>query len=294
MNFRDAVDRYLNILKTKNRKEIEKEKYKLLWEASNFLELIVNYIALNNYGIDFYFGNEVMKKGKKLYRIRAYDTKTDFAKLNEWTAPPNRPQNRANMKGQEALYLGSTETVCLLETHMEKGKEYVLGTYEIMEDIKVGGYLSYNPENILYNYAGMILNAFLIAPARCEKNNELFSFLDAYYGTLTLDDFSNINEVREDGAFELPMKFGVLNQREQYYALTNKLCNIMMKSTPEGIKYSSCYIPFETIGIGCSDFNIVLYDEGISKVKFTNYEIKENKLECTCTDIMKTCLKSKQ
>lgn len=291
VNMKEAYNNYIQILKTGCDDEIKKARYKLLWESSDFLEVIINYVALNQYGLEYDFGKDIIPKGTKLYRIRNYETDTDFSNPNQWSPPPHKPQNRANRNGQEALYLGSTKTICLLETHIKKGNTYVLGIYKVTEDIEVGGFLSHDSENMLHDWAGIVLNAFLIAPARSERNKELFNYLDSYYGALTLDDFKNINELKTDGGMQLPMKFGVLNQLEQYYSLTNQLCNILSKYTPEGIRYSSCYLPLETVGIKCSDFNLVLYSEGISKVKYINHIIKTNTLDLDYTDTLKNILK---
>ena len=61
----------------------------------------------------------------------------------------------------------------------------------------------------------------------------------------------------------------------------------MQKQNREGIRYSSCYIPAETIGISCSDFNVVLYSEGIKKIKYISSEIKINEQKFTDLDLMK-------
>lgn len=82
----------------------------------------------------------------------------------------------------------------------------------------------------------------------------------------------------------------MFNQRDEHYNLTNTICDILSKSNPNGIRYSSCYITLETIGIECSDYNIALYHEGISKIKFINYEIKTNINDFTGTDILKIYL----
>lgn len=292
VNIKEAYDKYKKSLNSGCIDDIEKEKYNLLWESSNFFELIVNYIALDICGVKYDFGKTIITKGTKLYRIRSYEADTDVSNPSQWKTPPHKPQNRANIKGQEALYLGSTEIICLLETHIKKGDTYALGIYEVSEDIVVGGYLSYSSKNILHNLAGTILNAFLIAPSRSQRNEELFSYLDYYYGRLTLDDLTNINELKENGGLHLPMKFGVLNQFEEYYNITNQLCNIISKGTPDGIKYSSCYLPLETVGIECSDFNVVLYSEGISKIKYIDYKIKTNTQNFDYTDFLKIVIQS--
>jgi hypothetical protein len=291
VNIKEAYAKYLNSLNSGCDDDIEKAKYNLLWEVPNFFELIVNYVTLYKFGLKYDFGISIIPKGSKLYRIRCYEIDTDFSNPNQWGVPPHKPQNRANIKGQEALYLGSTETICLLETHIKKGDTYALGIYEVTENIEVGGYLSYASNNILHNLAGMVLNAFLIAPSRSQRNKELFSYLDSRYGGLTLDDLANMNEVNENGGLQLPMKFGVFNQLEQYYNLTNQLCNILSKDTPDGIRYSSCYLPLETVGIECSDFNIVLYSEGISKVKLIDHKIKTNVNDFDYTDFLKIIIK---
>lgn len=291
VNMKEALVKYLNSLNGGCHKDIEKAKYNLLWEASNFFEVITNYVALCEIGLKYDFGKSRIHKGTKLYRIRCYESDNDFSNPSQWEAPPHKPQNRANTKGQEALYLGSTETICLLETHMKRGDTYALGIYEVTENIEVGGYLSYDSNNDLHNLAGIVLNAFLIAPSRGQRNKDLFSYLDSHYGVLTLDDFVNMNELNEISGLQLPIKFGVLNKLEQYYNLTNQLFNILSKDTPEGIRYSSCYLPAETVGIECSDFNIVLYSEGISKVKFIDYKIKTSTNDFNYTDFLKIMIK---
>lgn len=291
IDMKKAYARYLNSLNSDCEEDIEKAKYNLLFEASNFFEIIVNYVTLYKFGLKYDFGKSIISKGTRLYRIRCYETDTDFSNPNQWKAPPHRPQNRANIRGQEALYLGSTETICLLEAHIKKGDRYVLGIYEVAEDIEVGGYLSYDSKNTFHNLAGMILNAFLIAPSRSQRNKELFSYLDSKYGVLSLDDLTDINELNRNGGLQLSMKFGVLNRLEKYYNLTNKLCAILSKDTPDGIRYSSCYLPVETVGIECSDFNIVLYSEGISKIKLVEHKIKTNIHDFDYTDFLKIIIK---
>lgn len=290
VNLREAYVKYLNSLNSGCNAEIEKAKYSLLLEAANLLEVIANYVTLYKFGLKYDFGKSIIPRGTKLYRIRCYEDNTDFSNPNQWKAPPHKPQNRANIKGQEALYLGSTETICLLEAHIKKGDIYALGIYEVTANIEVGGYLAYHSNNLFQNLAGIILNAFLIAPSRSSRNEELFSYLDTHYGLLTLDDLADINEANIKGALELPMKFGVLNQLDKYYNLTNQLCNILSEDTPDGIRYSSCYLPMETVGIECSDFNIVFYTEGISKVKLIDHKIKTNINDFDYTDLLKIIL----
>ena len=268
--YRKIVKELYNALENNDNDKIEKLKYKALSYGYSLIDVIVNYISLNKFGIKFNFGCKTIKKGTKFYRIREFKENIDFLNKKEWTPPPHRPQNRANKQGEEALYLGSSESICILEAQLHKDQKYVLAIYECIEDIKLGGFFAYNEENNLHNLAGITLNAFLIAPARCEKNTELFQYLDKEYMDVSLE-----NLVDWKNSIELPYKFAVLNKKDKYYEVTNRLCDVLKEQYPDGIEYSSCYIPIETLGIECSDFNVVLYSEGIKKVNFITAEIKK-------------------
>jgi len=264
-----------------DKKEISKEKYNVLWTIENLFELIVNYVFLDRIGFSFDFGSSTIKKGTKLFRIRDFKDEIDFSNPIEWEPSPYRNQGRINQKGKEVLYLGSSEMICVLETHQHYPKKYALGEFICTEDITVGGFLSFDFNNHLHTLAATVLNAFLIAPARGEKNQALFDYLEKRFGTVTVDDISSLKQCLMDAKEEikLPYKFALLNQNEEYYNLTNELCAIIEKQYPEGIRYSSCYIPAETPGIECSEYNLALYSEGIRKVKFTDYSIKT--IDCT-------------
>lgn len=271
-----------------DKKEIDRLKYDNLFYGSNLFSIITNYIALSKVGIDFNFGFRTIKKGTKLYRIRGFKEGTDYSDENQWSYPPKMPENRANRKGEPALYLGTTENICVLETHIGKEEKYVLGEYEVIEDIKLGGFLDCEDRHNIREYlAGVILNAFLIAPSRGEKNKELFEFLDEYYKKgLSLNDL-NVSDAKK---IDLPLKFGFINKREEFYKITNNLLEPIKAKYPEGINYSSCYIPASTVGIICSDSNIVLYKEGMSKVSFIKHSVKTNKLTFTGLDVIKVLL----
>ena len=278
---REKVNKLIEAIKNKDSEKLEKAKSEVLCDCANLFDLVTNYIVLDKFGVNFDFGTSVIKKGTKLYRIRRFNSNTDFNEPSQWTAPPLKPQNRANKKGQEALYLGSTETICLFETHMQTGEKYALATYECTDDIEVGGFCLYKKD--LYHFiAGVTLNACLIAPSRNEINKELFEYLDSFYGDLQPDD---IRDWKNN--FDLPLQFAVLNKRNQYYETTNCITDILRKQTPCGIRYSSCYLPMETLGIVCSDFNVVLYKEGISKVKFIRADIKTNEQKLSDVDSIK-------
>lgn len=280
---------YNTAIQTGNLEQMETAKYELLWDTSNLLGIVTNFIALAQCGIFFDFGCSIISRGTKLYRIRTFDEKTDFSDALQWMPAPWKPQNRANRAGQAALYLASSERICLLETHIPYQQRYAVGTYECIEDIEVGGFLKESQSNQLHDMAGVVLNAFLIAPSRGEKNDELFAYLDSVFGKLSLDDLSSITAIDERGGLDLPFKFGVLNQGKDYYKVSNQLCDILALKTPCGIRYSSCYVPLETVGICCSDYNIVLYNEGIGKVKFIDYDVKTNESKVRSVDVVK-CL----
>lgn len=280
----EAICKLTDALNSHNSAAINLAKYEVFKEASNILEWVSDYTFLSKLGVSFDYGVDVIRKGERLYRIRTYDETVDYSDAKQWASPPSRPKNRANVQGQCALYLGSTETICLLETHIEKGAPYMLATYECVDDITLAGFLQMDRNNQLHNLIGMVLNAFFIAPARNDKNAELFSFLDKYYGKLTVDELHISDDMK------LPFKFGVLNQKGNYYKLTNLLCKTFEKKSAEGIRYSSCYLPMETVGIECSNYNVVLYEKGISKMKFVGCEKKKNTQLFTSVDIAKVLL----
>lgn len=255
-------------------KDIAAAKYKLLHDASNLFEIVINYIVLEEKGICFDYGINVIKKGTKLFRIRSYKDGTDYSEPSAWTPPPQAPLNRANRKGQTALYLSSAEAVCLLETHTAINQSYILGEYECMENITVGGFLKFDDSNDWHNLAGMVLNAFLIAPSREERNDEIFAFLDKHYGKLTPNDLSDYSYVTHNGGLELPFQFTIVNQGSQLHEVTNMLCDALTVHTPEGLRYSSCYIPLEAPGISCTHYNLVLYEKALSKIRFVKSEVK--------------------
>lgn len=274
----------VNAIQSGNKEKIDKLKYDNLFYGSNLLAVIPNYIFLSEIGIKFDFGSQVIKKGTKLYRIRRFDETVDYSDIKQWSYPPSMPENRANRSGEAALYLGTTENVCVLETHIRKGEQYVLGEYEVTDDIILGGFLSCEDYKNLRQYlAVVILNAYLIAPSRSKKNEELFMFLDEYYKGYTADNL----QIEEARKLDLPLKFGFLNKREEFYKTTNRLLDHIKHKHPEGISYSSCYIPAATIDIICSDSNVVLYKEGMNKIRFIQSALKVNQTEFTGLDFLK-------
>lgn len=168
-----------------------------------------------------------------------------------------------------------SEETCILETHIKENEKYVLGTYECVDDIKVGGFVSPPSKDSRMLYAGIALNALLIAPSRCENNSELFALLDNYFGKVMPDDVQ-FDDVSTKHNILLPFKFAVMNQRTQLYNITNQLCDVIREKYPDGLRYSSCYCPIETIFIASNCYNVVLYLNGIEKVKFQKSEEKVN------------------
>ena len=267
-----ALDR---ACKSGNQNEIEKAKIDFLFEVPNYFELAIHYLTLEKSGIHFDFGSSVIPKGTKLYRIRRYEENTDFSKPCQWTPPPLHPQNRANRSGQEALYLSVLEETCLLETHIKENEKYVLGTYECIEDITLGGFFTLPSNDKRMLYAAVALNALLIAPSRCEQNSDLFDLLDDYFGCVLPNDIQ-FNDVSVKHNILLPFKFAVMNKRNSFYNITNQLCDVIREQYSEGLRYGSCYCPMETVYIGSNCFNVVLYSDGIPKVRFQKSEIKIN------------------
>lgn len=253
--------------------EVEKIKCDLIYSTSNFFEAATMYIALENIGYHFDFGCHTIQKGTKLYRIRRFDENVDFSSECQWTPPPHKPQNRANKQGEEALYLSVDEATCILETHLNDGEKYVLGEYQCEENIVVGGYISTKSNPRLVGI-GNFLNAILIAPSRNEYNVKLFELLDKHYGTVLPKDLK-WDAVKNN--FCLPFKCGVMNKREEYYKITNMLCEIIKRRYSDGIKYSSSYMPLEALGLESNCYNVALYTDGIKKLRFIKHEIKTKK-----------------
>ena len=136
--------------------------YKDLFNEPDIAHVICKYIAYFNAGITYNFGNTILSKGTKLYRIRKYKDNIDFSNSKEWEPYPKKQQNRCNNNGETALYLGSNETICLLETHIKQNEKYVLGEYEVISDIKIGGFLYSNKNDSEWKIlAGNLFTAFL-------------------------------------------------------------------------------------------------------------------------------------
>lgn len=286
-----AIKKLFDIKSSGNYEKIENTKCDCIYAATNFFDAAVMYITLEENGFSFDFGSYTIPKGTILYRIRDFKEETDFSKPSEWAPPPHRPQNRANRKGEKALYLSCMESTCLLETQISEGEKYVLGQYEVKEDIVVGGYL-FPKNNQRLISIGIMLNAILIAPSRNERNKNLFALLDKFFGEVLPNDIQ-WTDITKDNLW-LPFKLAVMNRKENYHLITNKLCDILKKRYSEGIKYSSCYFPLETIGIDSNCYNLALYDDGMKKLRFMGCETKINTMNgFTSTNLAKIILQTK-
>ena len=85
-----------------------------------------------------------------------------------------------------------------------------------------------------------------------------------------------------------PLKLAVLVTKDDtYYHLTNEICDALKRYYPDGIRYSSCYAPIETIGISSNCYNLVLYEEGIKKISFVDAKELVYNQKMTSTDMIK-------
>lgn len=286
--FYDLIQKYIIATKSNKIEDVIQAKCDLILYEANYVSVISNYVALSKEGIELKYGSNKISKGTQLYRIRYFDNNIDFSDISQWNPNPKRTENRANIQGEEALYLSNDEFLCRLETHLKPNQKYVVGTYECIEDIEVGGFITPLSDNEMYRLIGTILNAFLTAPARNNKNIDLFNYLDDKYGQIDLDNFS----MDDISTMELQFKYGVLNKNIKYYKMTNMICNTIKKNYPDGIRYSSCYMPIDTVGVKSSIYNVVLYSTGIKKIQFRKHEVKSNDFNYNETDVVRTLLES--
>ena len=249
--------------------------YKDILDMPDVLGAVCKYIANSKCGFQYDFGYTILPKGSILYRIRSYKSTTDYSDIKEWGPSPYKQQNRCNQEGETALYLGSSESICLLETNTKYGEQYAIARFEVVKDIELGGFIYIKPEESNWKKTvGSLLNSFLIAPSRSKNNEDVLKLLDSVYTDRNFDDISLRDVIK--GNLVLPFRIGAINRREEYYKITNELCSVIKGKYPKGMRYSSCWIPFETVGIECSEYNIVLYEEGLDSIRYLDYEIKTN------------------
>lgn len=277
VDLRSALENLLNVAQRGDKKELSKAITSTIWEASNLFELTSNFVFLERKGFHFPLGSSTIKKGTILYRIRDYSASTDYSQLSEWGPSPFKSQNRANRQGQEALYLANSEDLCFLETHKKPDEIYVLGKYECLDDIHLGGFFGETTYSSNYEWLlADVLNAFFLAPARSEKNAELFVYLDQKIGKITPDDLSSVKKCLLEAKEEvlLPYKFAVMNQKKHFYDLTNDISDIIERYYPYGIKYSSCFLPLGNPFVDFSDYNVVLYSPALKSIRLLDYKVK--------------------
>lgn len=248
------------------------DNYQDLLDEPDVLSAACKYIAYSRCGLYYDFGHTILKAGTRLYRVRKYREGVDFSNWSQWAPSPMRCENRCNHVGEKSLYLGSDKFVCMLETNIEPNSLCAVGTYVCREDIELGGFVYVMPGESKYKImAGMLLNGLLIAPSRNETNRELFQYLDSLFPNI------DIYDIRVSQSMLIPYKMAVVNKKYNYYRLTNSLCDVLKSHHPDGIRYSSCYLPVETVGIECSAYNVVLYGNGIRKIVFESHELVTNK-----------------
>ena len=283
--FKTRFQALLDAIKTGDSSEIERKKVNLLFTARCYYEVIFNYLFLEKIGFHFDFGFDTIKKGTLLYRVRKLDKPFNINDKKEWGPSPFKRENRANKNNETAMYFNVMPDICELETHLNKNVKYAIAKYEVKEDIVVGGYFNFKGDKRLF-IAGVLFNSFLIAPSRGENNLEMFKVLDNHYGKLNIDDVTD-DDVKNNN-FDLPLKLAVLVTKDDtYYHLTNEICDVLKRYYPDGIRYSSCYAPIETIGISSNCYNLVLYEEGIKKISFVDAKELVYNQKMTSTDLIK-------
>ena len=98
--------------------------------------------------------------------------------------------------------------------------------------------------------------------------SQVIKYLDQKFGNINADDISK-EDILSEKNFYLPFKIAsIVKKNNTYYGLTNDICDILKRYYPDGVRYSSCYAPTETIGIVSNCYNVVLYKSGIKKIRF--------------------------
>ena len=116
--FKKVCNELFQAIDNNDENEIKRLKINALYTATSYYDIILNYLALEAFGIHYDFGNYVIPKGTILYRIRRLDKPFNINDLKEWTPSPLRHENRANRQGEEAIYLNVMPDICILETHL--------------------------------------------------------------------------------------------------------------------------------------------------------------------------------
>lgn len=226
----------------------------------------------------------VLDKGTKLYRIRK-DHGQNFFDKKEWEACPPKlcKQGRFNKKEQSVLYLGTDKNMLAREVGLVVGEKYVIGEYRVLQDIKLG--------SLLYTEKNQLNIFHLLSKAPCWENlNESeISFLEKY-----LQDYNITSNKVKDVIFGgkpvttcgnpimFPYICNKFIEKELLYNITNLYFEKIIKDFPDGLRYESCFNPFELCFnemiitlCGENEGNFALTESGSQKIEFVGFEHKE-------------------
>ena len=105
-----AFQKLSDALNSGDLEKIEKLKCDCIYEATNFFEAAIVYVALEQCGQHFDFGSYTIPKGTILYRIREYKEGTDFSNPSEFHVTPpfhhfcRRAANRMDRLQRKYIY----------------------------------------------------------------------------------------------------------------------------------------------------------------------------------------------
>ena len=105
----DLIQKYIIATKSNKIEDVIQAICDLILYDANYVSVISNYVALSKEGIELKYGSNKINKGTQLYRIRYFDNNIDFSDISQWNPNPKRTENRANIQGEEALYLSNDE-----------------------------------------------------------------------------------------------------------------------------------------------------------------------------------------
>ena len=213
----------------------------------------------------------ILKKGTKLYRIRRGINSNNINDEDEWKPNPKKTKNRFNDEGEEALYLASSDVLCLLELHIKKDEDYAIAQYEVLEDINLGTFDKTKTRadiNVLsfLNVVMMIINS-------SEENITTLKLLDKTLGKMTFEEIFN-NPILN---YFAPFKLGLILKGNDPHFYTRMLSKNFKTCDLDGIRYSSSFLPLGSPLFFVSEYNYVLYSKGIKKIKFLSSERKTSK-----------------
>lgn len=212
----------------------------------------------------------ILPKGTVLYRARKDKGKPLFSK-DDWGMPPKDHvnQGRFNHAHEPVLYVGTIDSVLTREIGLRAGDSYYMAEYECTENIVVGSLLKTNnvilsllhkiamsveSEDKLTEEEKKCLHAYDISP-KC-----MLDFIDDHLSVLYISSFLH----------------------KDLYDYTNKISDFMLDFCPDGIRYNSCYVPFELSGSreivtfdGPVLGNYALTSSGAPKLELKNIQRKQ-------------------